>query len=304
VEEPQLDALRQTLAHDIQSIWSHFEALTVRAIGWWQSLDPQHKKLLKGLGVILILLLVVLAVWKIPQRQLAPLKAKIQRERNSLQPQDRLKLEHDARKLENDARTALLQAVDGLALLIGLYFTARTWRTNQEGQITDRFTKAINQLGETGPEKLAIRLGGIYALERIARDSERDHWPIMEVLTAYVREHAPWKETELRDVMVLVDAGTRTYALEQREEKILSSETQPTQSNQSPPKLATDIQAILTVLGRRARTYGKGEDQHLNFARTDLRGAVLWEAHLHKARHNRYWWRIVQHCLEPLILCG
>jgi type II secretory pathway component PulM len=78
VEEPQLDALRQTLAHGIQSIWSHFEALTVRAIGWWQSLDPQHKKLLKGLGVILILLLVVLAVWKIPQRQLAPLKAKIQ----------------------------------------------------------------------------------------------------------------------------------------------------------------------------------------------------------------------------------
>jgi hypothetical protein len=23
-----------------------------------------------------------------------------------------------------------------------------------------------------------------------------------------------------------------------------------------------------------------------------------------KPRQNRYWWRIVQHCLEPLILCG
>jgi hypothetical protein len=53
----------------------------------------------------------------------------------------------------------------------------------REGQITDRFTKAIAQLGEQGPEKLAVRLGGIYALERIARDSERDHWPMMEVLT-------------------------------------------------------------------------------------------------------------------------
>jgi hypothetical protein len=27
-------------------------------------------------------------------------------------------------------------------------------------------------------------------LERIARDSEKDHWPIMEILTAYVRERA------------------------------------------------------------------------------------------------------------------
>ena len=263
MEEPQLDVLRQTLAHGIQSIWSHFEALTVRAIGWWQSLDPQHKKLLKGLGVILILLLVVFAVWKIPQRQLAPLKAKIQRERNSLQPQDRLKLEHDARKLENDARTALLQAVGGLALLIGLYFTARTWRTNQEGQVTDRFTKAINQLGEAGPEKLAIRLGGIYALERIARDSERDHWPIMEVLTAYVREHAPWKETELRS-----------------KEEGSSTEIPSTQNHEPVPKPTTDIQAILTVIGRRTRSYDKGEDQVLNLSRTDLRGANLVGAHL------------------------
>ena len=263
MEEPQPNDLRQTLSYGIQSIWSHFEALTARAIGWWQSLDPQHKKLLERLGVTLVLLLVVLAVWKIPQRQLAPLKAKIQRERNSLQPQDRLKLEHDARKLENDARTALLQAVGGLVLLIGLYFTARTWRTTQEGQVTDRFTKAINQLGETGPEKLAIRLGGIYALERIARDSERDHWSIMEILTAYVREHAPWKGEE-----------------QISQEETLPSETPPTQNHRSPPKLAADIQAILTVVGRRTRTYGHGEDQQLNLSATDLHGADLWGAHL------------------------
>jgi hypothetical protein len=184
----------------------------------------------------MVLIVVILAVWKIPQRQLAPLKAKIHRERNSLQPQDRLKLESDARKLQNDARTALIQAIGGLALLIGLYFTAKTLRTTQEGQITDRFSKAINQLGETGPENLAIRLGGIYAMERIAKDSEWDHWPIMEILTAYVREHAPRKEEE--------------------------------QNNQLPwgirPKLAADIQAILMVIGRRARTYGKGEDHPLN----------------------------------------
>jgi hypothetical protein len=36
-----------------------------------------------------------------------------------------------------------------------------------------------------------VRLGGSYALERIARDSARDHPTVMEVLSAYVHEHAP-----------------------------------------------------------------------------------------------------------------
>ena len=30
------------------------------------------------------------------------------------------------------------------------------------------------------------------ALERLSRDSQEDHWTIMEVLTAYVRDNAPW----------------------------------------------------------------------------------------------------------------
>ena len=33
-------------------------------------------------------------------------------------------------------------------------------------------------------------IGGIYALERIARDSAKDHPTVMEVLTAFIREHS------------------------------------------------------------------------------------------------------------------
>src|SRR2546422_4220326 len=66
-----------------------------------------------------------------------------------------------------------------------------TLRTTQQGQITERFTKAIEHVGDTG--RLTVRLGGIYALERIAtRDAPDYHWQIMEVLTAYVRDNAPW----------------------------------------------------------------------------------------------------------------
>ena len=70
---------------------------------------------------------------------------------------------------------------------------------SQEGQIPDRFTMA-EQLGATdlrGNPKLEVRLGGIYSLERIANDSEKDHWAIMEVLGSYARLHAPIQQKQL-----------------------------------------------------------------------------------------------------------
>ena len=88
--------------------------------------------------------------------------------------------------LRNDVRTAFAQLLAGCVLAGGLVFTARTYRVAREGQITDRFSKAIEHLGS---DKLDLRLGGIYALERIARDSVRDQGPILEVLTAYARRY-------------------------------------------------------------------------------------------------------------------
>jgi hypothetical protein len=183
---------------------------------------------------LLVLAVVCLALWKIPQWQVAD---------PTLTVKDRL-------ELQDKARGTLAQIIGGMVILVGLYFTGRSaaaaWRNvqvTQEGQITERFTRAIEQLGN---DKLAIRLGGIYALERIARDSPTDHWPIMEVLTAYVREHAPWKDTP-----------------------------------QSEPKPAADIQAILTVLGR--RRYGQDEKQRLDLQDTDLRNVNLLGAHLEGA---------------------
>ena len=133
-------------------------------------------------------------------------------------------------KLRNDVRSAATQFLGGLALVTGLLFTARTLRLNREGQLTDRFSKAIDQLGD---ERLDVRLGGIYALERIARDSERDHGPVMEVLTAYVRRY---KRSE-RD----------------------GEEDAP-----------YDVQAIMTVVGRR-KVSGDPQDSRLDLRGADLR---------------------------------
>src|SRR5262249_25666548 len=108
---------------------------------------------------------------------------------------------------ENEARKTLATIIGGIALFLGLFGTWQNLKVaqeststaqkalmvSQEGQITDRFAKAIEQLGATdqkGEPKLDVRLGAIYSLERISNDSERDHWPIIEVLCTYVREHA------------------------------------------------------------------------------------------------------------------
>jgi hypothetical protein len=46
-------------------------------------------------------------------------------------------------------------------------------------------TKAIEQLGSG---RLDVRIGGIYAVERTAHDSLRDHLAVLEVLAAFIRE--------------------------------------------------------------------------------------------------------------------
>jgi hypothetical protein len=211
----------------------------------WQTIVSRHWRLL----LLIVAVIMVGIIWKVPQWQAASWKG-------LMEPKD-------LAKLQNDARTTLVQAFGGAVLLIGLYFTLKNLQLTQDRQITEHYTRAVEQLGS---DKLAVRLGAIYALERIARDSERDHWPIMEILTAYVREHAPWKEEE-----------------QVSQEETLPSETQPTQNHQSLPKLAADIQAILTVVRRRTWTYEQGEDQRLNLSATDLHGADLWAAHLEGA---------------------
>jgi Pentapeptide repeats (8 copies) len=133
-------------------------------------------------------------------------------------------------------RTALL----ALGAAIGLYYTARSYELSRRGQITERFAKAIEQLGKGQPD--AVRLGAIYALERIARDSRDDHPQVMEVLTAYVRERARRGDARAR-------------------------------------ALAVDVQAALAVIGRRELAY---DVHLLDLSNTDLRGAKLAQAKLQR----------------------
>jgi hypothetical protein len=158
---------------------------------------------------------------------------------------------------KKDLVVTLAQILIGAALLSGLYFTWRTLQVNREGQITERFTRAIDQLGatdSTGEKQLETRLGGIYALERIARDSEKDRGPIAEILTAYVRHHASRKGEE----------KTPT------EQQAREFEGEDAAQDLSP---SPDVQAVLTVLVRLSKLDLLPES--LDLSDTDLRGASL-----------------------------
>lgn len=77
--------------------------------------------------------------------------------------------------LENQYRATLAQILGGIAIGIGLYYTWRRitiaekeLKVSQEGQIIERFTRAVDKLGTIDQSEnpaIEIRLGGIYALE-------------------------------------------------------------------------------------------------------------------------------------------
>jgi uncharacterized protein YjbI with pentapeptide repeats len=172
-------------------------------------------------------------------------------------------------------RTALLALLAGGIAVVGAIYTARTYSLNRQGheldrraQITERFTRAVDQLGS---EKLDVRLGGIYALERLAQESREDHGPIVEILTAFVREHAPDRSSESdarKPTDLTADRWTITGTREQPELTLLSASPRP----------STDVQAVLTVLGRREASYDM--DTRVELPSKVLTGAQLVKADL------------------------
>ncbi|MFF3207777.1 pentapeptide repeat-containing protein [Streptomyces sp. NPDC002962] len=85
-------------------------------------------------------------------------------------------------------------SLPGIASLAALLFTwasveqsGERLQIAEQGQVTGRFNAAVGSLASPAVD---VRLGGIYGLERLMRDSPPDQPTIVSLLTAYVREHA------------------------------------------------------------------------------------------------------------------
>ena len=117
------------------------------------------------------------------------------------------------------------------------------------GQITQRFTSAVEQLGSDNTD---VRIGGLYALEGIAGASEYRQ-QVTEVIAAYIQRHAPWPPTE--PLPPGRPPENRDYI-------------------RFPPlrSWAPDVQTAMTILARRKDV---PESEVINLTRVDLRGADL-----------------------------
>ncbi|MGA5424471.1 pentapeptide repeat-containing protein [Streptomyces lavendulocolor] len=165
-------------------------------------------------------------------------------------------------------RTAVVAAIAGLVAGVGLTYTDRTLRLTrarddvqrkiaEEGQITDRYSTAIKLLSS---DRVIEQLGGIFALERIMRDSQKDYFMVVEVLAAFVRERAPAPS---------------------------EGDVSAPPGSQGP---GVALQAALMVLGRRPE---EDEPYSVDLSGVDLRnailagarldGAMLIDSHLHGA---------------------
>ncbi|MGW1506813.1 pentapeptide repeat-containing protein [Streptomyces mirabilis] len=153
-------------------------------------------------------------------------------------PQDRL-------KAVNDVRTTLLQVIGGLVVLFGAYATWRQLRVSQEDYVTDRFSRAVDQLGS---DKLDVRVGGLHALWRVAEQSARDREAVISIQAAYLRTHLPWPPTGL-------DAPAADLPI---------NDIAPLEAR------AADSQVALTGLGVLCR---RREQSWVNLSATDLRRA-------------------------------
>jgi hypothetical protein len=169
--------------------------------------------------------------WRLPKRQVDRLRLTIR------DPKARADVEDNYRK-------TIGQLLGGAAVLVGaalayVQFTQQQ-RTSQE-QFTQQqqasrdllVSNQVSNFEQLGSDKVVVRLGGIYALEGVMNNSEQYHQPVLEALSAFVRE------------------GTKAV------------------TGDSPP--ATDIQAALTVIGRR---------KAVALVEPDLTGAYIPKADL------------------------
>ncbi|MFI9835348.1 pentapeptide repeat-containing protein [Streptomyces sp. NPDC051913] len=149
--------------------------------------------------------------------------------------------------------TAVIAALGALVFnALSAASTSRQIEVTRQGQVTEQFSNAVEQLGDGG---IDVRLGGVYALGRVMHDSPADQASIVDVLSAFVRNKA--------GAIRQPDLGASSARVARR---------QP----------GTDLLAALSVLARRSPKHD-APGQRIDLRRTNLSGFDLPEMDLHDA---------------------
>ncbi|MFS1302575.1 pentapeptide repeat-containing protein [Streptosporangium longisporum] len=204
----------------------------------------------------------------------SPITPPSQAELDALSPKERQELLDARHQRPLQTLTTFVTSAGVLLSIVltayGFSYTSQTLRATQEGQITDRYTKAVEQLGSPAVD---VRLGAIYALRRIAIDSPRDRVTIRDVLVAFVRNH---------------DLCSIKKPPKQCKEKLIED-----LSRTSSVRLATDVYAALASVPMLTTIYDIPSDfsqvrlPKALLSRVNLSGVSLTEANLTNAYLRR-----------------
>jgi hypothetical protein len=185
---------------------------------------------------------------------------------------------HDAGD-RHDVRVLVVSIAGAVVVAISLLYTARTYRLSHRGQVTDRFTKALERL--SSPD-IDARLGGIYTLAHVANDSRAHHDDVVEVLEAFIRRRAPaarparlWPHDPPLPVRPAADVQAALTALASRPHR-------PERRQLDLSGLQLTGARLVGVLLRDADLHGT-DLRDANLLEADLGGANLLDANLRDA---------------------
>jgi uncharacterized protein YjbI with pentapeptide repeats len=177
-----------------------------------------------------------------------------------------------------------IQQAAAAAALAGAWFALARHFSQTEAdrrrRISESYSKAVEQLGS---DKLEVRLGGIFSLERISKESPDEYWTVMENLSAFVRERSRRNEAEQTSLDLEQCVSRCAYSLWQRagqpsgraEEFWAEAVKSKADLGERPP---ADIAAVLTVIKRRSKE-SREREAAMNWS-FDLSGAILTQADL------------------------
>lgn len=151
----------------------------------------------------------------------------------------------DRAEAVNTVRQTVLTALAGATVLVGLVYTARSYALARRGQVTERFRAAVEQLAS---DKLPVRLGGVYSMEHVLKESPQEHMAVVDTLAGYIR--ATMDRRRVGEPLALPHERNQSH-----DTVVWGTE---------PP---ADLQAAVNVLARRP---SRSEPR-----RVDLRGADL-----------------------------
>lgn len=161
-------------------------------------------------------------------------------------------------ELRNEYRKTATQVCGGALLVFGAYLSLseaeRQWSdyaAKERLQLAERYDMATRQLASA---ERVERLAGIFALEQLMQHSEQDHWPIVQLLAAVIRDERPVPADHVESCAPPAD----------------------------DVELAVDIQGMLTAIARRDPLVL--EEARVGERRIGLRAADLTGAHLVEAR--------------------